>query len=66
MPLAFDADLAGLEAAGHEHADVVCEQRTDRLLLDRRQKDRASLDGRTDTSCTDYGQWAQAWTEIKG
>jgi putative spermidine/putrescine transport system substrate-binding protein len=24
------------------------------------------LDGRTDTQCTDYGQWTQAWTEIKG
>ena len=24
------------------------------------------LDGRTDTTCTDYGQWTQAWTEIKG
>jgi putative spermidine/putrescine transport system substrate-binding protein len=27
---------------------------------------RQCLDGRTDTTCTDYGQWAQAWTEIKG
>jgi putative spermidine/putrescine transport system substrate-binding protein len=24
------------------------------------------LDGRTDTQCTDYGAWTQAWTEIKG
>jgi putative spermidine/putrescine transport system substrate-binding protein len=24
------------------------------------------LDGRTDTQCTDYGDWTQAWTEIKG
>jgi putative spermidine/putrescine transport system substrate-binding protein len=24
------------------------------------------LDGRTDATCTDYGQWTQAWTEIKG
>jgi putative spermidine/putrescine transport system substrate-binding protein len=24
------------------------------------------LDGRTDVKCTDYGQWTQAWTEIKG
>jgi putative spermidine/putrescine transport system substrate-binding protein len=24
------------------------------------------LDGRTDTTCTDYGDWTQAWTEIKG
>jgi putative spermidine/putrescine transport system substrate-binding protein len=24
------------------------------------------LDGRTDTSCTDYTAWSQAWTEIKG
>ncbi len=24
------------------------------------------LDGRTDTQCTDYGQWTQAWTEVKG
>jgi putative spermidine/putrescine transport system substrate-binding protein len=24
------------------------------------------LDGRTDTECTDYGDWTQAWTEIKG
>ena len=24
------------------------------------------LDGRTDTKCTDYGDWTQAWTEIKG
>ena len=24
------------------------------------------LDGRTDAKCTDYGDWAQAWTQIKG
>ena len=24
------------------------------------------LDGRTDVKCTDYGAWAQAWTEVKG
>ena len=24
------------------------------------------LDGRTNTTCTDYGDWTQAWTEIKG
>lgn len=24
------------------------------------------LDGRTDIQCTDYAQWTQAWTEIKG
>ncbi|NUR08287.1 MAG: ABC transporter substrate-binding protein [Nocardioidaceae bacterium] len=24
------------------------------------------LDGRKDVKCTDYGQWTQAWTEIKG
>ena len=24
------------------------------------------LDGRTDVKCTGYGEWAQAWTEIKG
>ena len=24
------------------------------------------LDGRSDTQCTDYGDWTQAWTEIKG
>ncbi len=24
------------------------------------------LDGRTDVKCTDYGDWTQAWTEIKG
>ena len=24
------------------------------------------LDGRTDTTCTNYGDWTQAWTEIKG
>ncbi|WP_028937484.1 ABC transporter substrate-binding protein [Pseudonocardia spinosispora] len=24
------------------------------------------LDGRTDTKCTDYGEWTRAWTEIKG
>ena len=24
------------------------------------------LDGRTDATCTDYGDWTQAWTEIKG
>ena len=24
------------------------------------------LDGRTDVKCTDYGEWTQAWTEIKG
>jgi putative spermidine/putrescine transport system substrate-binding protein len=24
------------------------------------------LDGRTDVVCTDYSQWTQAWTEIKG
>ncbi|TIC87961.1 ABC transporter substrate-binding protein [Nocardioides sp. GY 10113] len=24
------------------------------------------IDGRTDVKCTDYGQWTQAWTEIKG
>jgi putative spermidine/putrescine transport system substrate-binding protein len=24
------------------------------------------LDGRTDTDCTNYGDWTQAWTEIKG
>jgi putative spermidine/putrescine transport system substrate-binding protein len=24
------------------------------------------IDGRTDTQCTDYGDWTQAWTEIKG
>jgi putative spermidine/putrescine transport system substrate-binding protein len=24
------------------------------------------LDGRTDVKCTDYSQWTQAWTEIKG
>jgi len=26
----------------------------------------ACLDGREDVSCTDYGDWTQAWTEIKG
>jgi putative spermidine/putrescine transport system substrate-binding protein len=24
------------------------------------------LDGRSDVTCTDYGQWTQAWTEVKG
>jgi putative spermidine/putrescine transport system substrate-binding protein len=24
------------------------------------------LDGRTDVLCTDYGDWTQAWTEVKG
>ena len=24
------------------------------------------LDGRTDVRCTDFGEWTQAWTEIKG
>jgi putative spermidine/putrescine transport system substrate-binding protein len=24
------------------------------------------LDGRKDVKCTDYGQWTQAWTEVKG
>ena len=24
------------------------------------------LDGRTDVTCTDYGAWTQAWTEVKG
>ena len=24
------------------------------------------LDGRTDVQCTDYGDWTQAWTEVKG
>ncbi|HEU4566997.1 MAG TPA: ABC transporter substrate-binding protein [Marmoricola sp.] len=24
------------------------------------------LDGRKDTQCTDYSQWTQAWTEVKG
>ena len=24
------------------------------------------LDDRTNTTCTDYGDWTQAWTEIKG
>lgn len=24
------------------------------------------IDGRKDATCTDYGQWTQAWTEIKG
>jgi putative spermidine/putrescine transport system substrate-binding protein len=24
------------------------------------------LDGRTDTECTDYGDWTTAWTEVKG
>jgi putative spermidine/putrescine transport system substrate-binding protein len=24
------------------------------------------LDGRKDVECTDYSQWTQAWTEIKG
>lgn len=24
------------------------------------------LDGRTDVACTDYSEWTQAWTEIKG
>ncbi len=24
------------------------------------------LDGREDVSCTDYGDWTQAWTEVKG
>ena len=24
------------------------------------------LDGRTDVECTDYGDWTQAWTEVKG
>jgi putative spermidine/putrescine transport system substrate-binding protein len=24
------------------------------------------LDGRTNVTCTDYGDWTQAWTEIKG
>ena len=24
------------------------------------------LDGRTDAKCTDYGEWTQAWTEVKG
>ena len=24
------------------------------------------LDGRTDVSCTDYGDWTTAWTEVKG
>ncbi|MEW1658120.1 MULTISPECIES: ABC transporter substrate-binding protein [unclassified Streptomyces] len=27
---------------------------------------RQCLDGRTDTTCTDYAQWTRAWTEIKG
>jgi putative spermidine/putrescine transport system substrate-binding protein len=26
----------------------------------------ACLDGRTDVECTDYGDWTQAWTEVKG
>ena len=26
----------------------------------------ASRDGRTDVTCTDYGRWTQAWTEVKG
>jgi putative spermidine/putrescine transport system substrate-binding protein len=26
----------------------------------------ACLDGRTDVKCTDYGDWTQAWTEVKG
>ena len=24
------------------------------------------LDGRTDVTCTDYGDWTTAWTEVKG
>jgi putative spermidine/putrescine transport system substrate-binding protein len=24
------------------------------------------LDGRSDVKCTDYGEWTQAWTEVKG
>jgi putative spermidine/putrescine transport system substrate-binding protein len=24
------------------------------------------IDGRTDVKCTDYGDWTQAWTEVKG
>ena len=24
------------------------------------------VDGRTDVTCTDYGDWTQAWTEVKG
>ena len=24
------------------------------------------LDGRTDVKCTDYGDWTQAWTQVKG
>jgi len=24
------------------------------------------VDGRTDVTCTDYGRWTQAWTEVKG
>ena len=24
------------------------------------------LDGRKDVTCTDYAEWTQAWTEIKG
>ena len=24
------------------------------------------LDGRKDVKCKDYGEWTQAWTEIKG
>jgi putative spermidine/putrescine transport system substrate-binding protein len=24
------------------------------------------IDGRTDVTCTDYGEWTQAWTEVKG
>jgi putative spermidine/putrescine transport system substrate-binding protein len=24
------------------------------------------IDGRTDVTCTDYGRWTQAWTEVKG
>ncbi|RYU10999.1 ABC transporter substrate-binding protein [Nocardioides iriomotensis] len=24
------------------------------------------IDGRTDVTCTDYGDWTQAWTEVKG
>jgi putative spermidine/putrescine transport system substrate-binding protein len=26
----------------------------------------ACLDGRTNVKCTDYGDWTQAWTEVKG
>ena len=24
------------------------------------------VDGRTAVKCTDYGDWTQAWTEVKG